>query len=353
MEKPLTAFRLEPDLPPRMEGLDRLHRQACLIYRYRDGREERLRLGADLFHLLLELSDGYQLGDVSTDDTFAHLSIFVQRLVREDDRTLLSWNPMREKTIYKITGHQRRGRRTATDGHPAITKGGPIMADSPRLLVEEVLARDMTREIWSGNYDKALPVSVQDFELSAVLPAVFYMFRFGHRRGVGKFLKTYGSNSGTLSQRRRSATIERIAEKLAGTDDLHGFGGEAEKAILGDLLLCFCLENVRRRLGPGPAGSARFSGSLHGELDRSSPKRCEPSLCPRDDRRHAGQSARRIRRVQRRQKKRLGLPWAGATRTTCFCACSTMAWFGTGTYLLIGHWTGSMRQTIPSAWINC
>ena len=103
VEKPLTAFRLEPDLPPRMEGLDRLHRQACLIYRYRDGREERLRLGADLFHLLLELSDGYQLGDVSTDDTFAHLSIFVQRLVREDDRTLLSWNPMREKTIYKIT----------------------------------------------------------------------------------------------------------------------------------------------------------------------------------------------------------------------------------------------------------
>ena len=103
VEKHLTAFRLEPDLPPRMEGLDRLHRQACLIYRYRNGREERLRLGADLFHLLLELSDGYQLGDVATDDTFAHLSIFVQRLVREDDRTLLAWNPMREESIYEIS----------------------------------------------------------------------------------------------------------------------------------------------------------------------------------------------------------------------------------------------------------
>ena len=43
-------------------------------------------MGAELFHLLLELSDGYQMGDVSTEDTFAHLSIFVQRLVREDDR---------------------------------------------------------------------------------------------------------------------------------------------------------------------------------------------------------------------------------------------------------------------------
>ena len=123
------------------------------------------------------------------------------------------------------------------------------MADSPRQLVEEVLARDMTREIWSGNYDKVLPVSVQGFELSAVLPAVFYMFRFGHRRGVGKFLKIFGLDSGTPSQKRRSATIERVAKKLAGTNELHGFAGETEKAILGDLLLCFCLENVRRGLG--------------------------------------------------------------------------------------------------------
>lgn len=101
VEKPLTSFRLEADLPD--ERLDRLHRQASLIYRYRDGREERLRLGADLFHLLLELSDGYQLGDVSTDDTFAHLSIFVQRLVRDDDRKVLAWNPMQDEAIYEVS----------------------------------------------------------------------------------------------------------------------------------------------------------------------------------------------------------------------------------------------------------
>jgi len=102
VEKPLNAFRIEADLPPEVEGVDRLHRHAFLIYRYRDGREERLRLGAELFHLLLELSDGYQLGDVSTDDTFANLSIFVQRLVREDERELLAWNPMQDETIYKV-----------------------------------------------------------------------------------------------------------------------------------------------------------------------------------------------------------------------------------------------------------
>jgi len=102
IEKPLASFRIEADLPPEDEGIDRLHRQVSLVYRYRDGKEERLRLGAELFHLLLELADGYQLGDVSTDDTFANLSIFVQRLVREDERELLAWNPMQDERIYKV-----------------------------------------------------------------------------------------------------------------------------------------------------------------------------------------------------------------------------------------------------------
>lgn len=102
VEKPLERFRVEPVLPPDIEGIARLHRQVALIYRYRDGKEERLLLGAELFHLLLELAEGYQLGDVSTDDTFAHLSIFVQRLVREDERELLAWNPMQDEKLYRV-----------------------------------------------------------------------------------------------------------------------------------------------------------------------------------------------------------------------------------------------------------
>ena len=50
VEKPLSAFRLEADTP-RNTSVDRLHCQASLIYRYRDGREEPLRLGTELFHL--------------------------------------------------------------------------------------------------------------------------------------------------------------------------------------------------------------------------------------------------------------------------------------------------------------
>ena len=85
-----------------MPGVERLHRHVSLIYQYREHGEERLRLGAELFHLLLELNDGYQLGDVSTDDTFANLSIFVQRLVREDERDLLAWNPMQDEHVYRV-----------------------------------------------------------------------------------------------------------------------------------------------------------------------------------------------------------------------------------------------------------
>lgn len=103
IEKSFNSFSLEADLPPATEGVTRLHRHAFLIYQYRDGRKERLMLGAELFHLLLELSDGYQLGDVSTDDTFAHLSIFVQRLIREDERELFAWNPMQDESIFKLS----------------------------------------------------------------------------------------------------------------------------------------------------------------------------------------------------------------------------------------------------------
>ena len=107
VEKPVSDFRLEAGLSPETEGLEQLHRDAFLIYLRRDGREERLRMGVDLFHLLLELSDGYQMGDVSTDDTFAHLSIFVQRLVQEDDREVFAWNPMNDEAVYMIAAEKQ------------------------------------------------------------------------------------------------------------------------------------------------------------------------------------------------------------------------------------------------------
>ena len=123
------------------------------------------------------------------------------------------------------------------------------MANSALAIVRGELPRRMADEIWSARYDKALPISFNAFELSAILPAVFYMFRFGHRRGRGGFLKTFAPDGGTLREGRRAATVERVAEKLASRPDLDGFDGPVEQAILGDLLLCFCLENSKHDLG--------------------------------------------------------------------------------------------------------
>ncbi len=123
------------------------------------------------------------------------------------------------------------------------------MPNSARAIVQDVLPRRMAEEIWSAQYDKVLPITFNAFELSAVLPAVFYMFRFGHRRGRGEFLKTFAPDGGTVREQRQAATVERVAEKLASSPDLDGFDGAVEQAILGDLLLCFCLENSKHDLG--------------------------------------------------------------------------------------------------------
>lgn len=103
VEKDIGRFRLEADLPPTQPGLERLHRAVWLIYRYRDGREERLRLGLDLFARLWELSEGYQLGDVASDEIFTQLSIFVQRLLREEQRSLLAYHPSAEDHVLQIS----------------------------------------------------------------------------------------------------------------------------------------------------------------------------------------------------------------------------------------------------------
>ena len=123
------------------------------------------------------------------------------------------------------------------------------MPNSARSIVRQVIPPRMADEIWSARYDKALPISFNAFELSAVLPAVFYMFRFGQRRGRGAFLKTFAPDGGSVPERRRAATVERVAEVLAASLHFDGFDGGVEQAILGDLLLCFCLENSRHDLG--------------------------------------------------------------------------------------------------------
>ena len=121
--------------------------------------------------------------------------------------------------------------------------------NSAREIVEDVLSPSRAREIWTGNFEKVWPISVQHFDLSAVFPAVFYMFRFGHRRGRGEFSKTFGPSAEASNGGRRITTIEQVGRKLAQNETFLGFDSDVEQGILGDLLLCYCLENIRHELG--------------------------------------------------------------------------------------------------------
>jgi hypothetical protein len=100
--KPLGLFFLEAKLPTTVEGLEKLHTHLVLKYKYADGNYEELIMGAELFHILIELKYGVQLSDAASDDTFANLSIFTQRLSHENSRELLAWNPSDDGVVFKI-----------------------------------------------------------------------------------------------------------------------------------------------------------------------------------------------------------------------------------------------------------
>ena len=59
-------------------------------------------MGYELFHTLLELESGFQLNDTTSDDLFANLAIFTQRLAQESESSLFAWNPQDDATLYKV-----------------------------------------------------------------------------------------------------------------------------------------------------------------------------------------------------------------------------------------------------------
>ena len=118
---------------------------------------------------------------------------------------------------------------------------------TPREIVEDVLDTPTTKKLWSSVYTPALPFTPQYYLLGSVLPAVLFMFRWGHRRGKGIFIKTFGK---TINNKINLPTIEDVVDKLSQRNDwFEGFEGLTERAILGDMLLTFCLENKNHFMG--------------------------------------------------------------------------------------------------------
>jgi serine/threonine protein kinase len=101
VEKQLDRFHLVPEEFATLTGFETLHRHLVLTYTS-DDRTERLIIPLELFTLLMDLKNGAQLLDVLSDDVFANLGVFTQRLAQENERRLLAWNPLNEDGVHEI-----------------------------------------------------------------------------------------------------------------------------------------------------------------------------------------------------------------------------------------------------------
>jgi hypothetical protein len=112
-------------------------------------------------------------------------------------------------------------------------------------IASDVLTNARIASVWTGSYMTAMPFILADFKVGAVLPTVFYMFRWGHRRGRGAFKSTFSPGDG------RRPTVDSVVDGLAALTDIRGAETTLSRSVLGDLLLAYCVENRRRAEGRG------------------------------------------------------------------------------------------------------
>lgn len=129
------------------------------------------------------------------------------------------------------------------------------MADkSLKQILEDVLTPKMVQEIWSANYTDAIPITLQSFSVGAILPAVFYMARRGHRRGAGNFNACFAPLSTEKEAARASTakqpTVTSVSRVLSESQQqFEGFQSVIATNVLADFLLANCVENQRREAG--------------------------------------------------------------------------------------------------------
>lgn len=119
-----------------------------------------------------------------------------------------------------------------------------------KTIVENVLTPASARELLTVNYLPALPFTPTQFEVGALLPAMLYMARWGHRRGKGHFIETFGRPD-AQGKKAQPPWLVDVAQGLLTrpSSDFDGFADNTGPAMLADLLLTYCLENKSHQLG--------------------------------------------------------------------------------------------------------
>lgn len=110
---------------------------------------------------------------------------------------------------------------------------------------EDVFGSALAEKLWTANTELVLPLSMYDFSVGGVLPAVLYMLRRGFRRGKGCFRETFLPGGSARSK----PTLSHVAADLAQRFEFAGFDGDVGRDVLADLLLAHSFENKNRKEG--------------------------------------------------------------------------------------------------------
>lgn len=102
VRKKIIKFQLYVPKAKQDYDIEYLHNHLILKYTYDNGSNELLHLNSDLFELLMSIEEGYQLSDMGSDESFANLSIFKQRLSQESQHELYAYNPANRDSIFRI-----------------------------------------------------------------------------------------------------------------------------------------------------------------------------------------------------------------------------------------------------------
>jgi hypothetical protein len=124
------------------------------------------------------------------------------------------------------------------------------MITNERSIAENCLNANLIETLWTTNYLNALPMTPQNYDIGALLPVMLYMARWGNRRGKGKFAATFGVSKD--GKKHASPSITDVVNGLLSRKDIffsEGFEDDIGPAVLGDLLLSWCLENKKHEEG--------------------------------------------------------------------------------------------------------
>ena len=125
-----------------------------------------------------------------------------------------------------------------------------------RELLREALGPVIERKLWSANVEALLPLTFNDVDIEAVMPAVLFTLRWGGRRGAGAFVQSFTPPDSLGRSRSEGVTALDIARTIQRRNNEGnvvqvgtGVQDGAAENILANLLSGLCFDN--RKSQPG------------------------------------------------------------------------------------------------------